>query len=47
MVLGELNLSGGEREAIQQALERMIHERAGSSGSAALTVAINIGIGTK
>jgi SAM-dependent methyltransferase len=47
MVLGELNLSGGEREAIQQALERMIRERAGGSGSAVLTVPINIGIGTK
>jgi SAM-dependent methyltransferase len=47
MVLGELNLSGAEREAIQQALERMVRERAGGSGSAALTVPINIGIGTK
>jgi hypothetical protein len=47
MVLGELNLSGGEREAVQQALERMVRERAGGSGSAALTVPINIGIGTK
>jgi SAM-dependent methyltransferase len=46
-VLGELNLSGGEREMIQQALERMVRERAGSSGSAALTVPINLGIGTK
>jgi SAM-dependent methyltransferase len=47
MVLGELNVSGGEREAIQQALERMVRERAGGSGSASLTVPINIGIGTK
>jgi SAM-dependent methyltransferase len=47
MVLGELNLSGGEREAIQQALKRMVRERAGGSGSPALPVSINTGIGTK
>jgi len=47
MVLGELKVSGGEREAIQQALEKMVRERAGGSGSAVLTVPINIGIGKK
>ena len=47
MVLGELNLAVIETKAIQQALERMIRERAGSSGSAALSVPINIGIRTK
>jgi hypothetical protein len=47
MVLGELNLAVIETKAIQQALEKMIRECAGSSGSAALTVPINIGIGTK
>jgi hypothetical protein len=46
MVLGGLNLTNDERGAIQQALERMIRERAGSS-AAKLTNPINIGIGTK
>ena len=32
MVLGELNLSSDEREVIQQALERLVRERAGGSG---------------
>lgn len=47
MVLGELNLAVIETKAIQQALQKMIRECAGSSESAALTVPINIGIGTK
>jgi len=47
MVLGELNLAVIKTKAIQQALERMIRECARSSGSAALTVPINIGIVTK
>lgn len=46
MVLGGLNLTSGEREAIQRALERLVRERAGS-GRAVLTNPINIGIGTK
>jgi hypothetical protein len=46
-VLSELNLSSGEREAIELALEGMIRERAGGNGSATLTVPINIGMGTK
>ncbi|MGH6943371.1 MAG: class I SAM-dependent methyltransferase [Geminicoccaceae bacterium] len=47
MVLGELNLTGDERGAIQRALEAMVRERAGGSGVAVLTSPINIGIGTK
>jgi ubiquinone/menaquinone biosynthesis C-methylase UbiE len=46
-VLGQLDLSSDEREAIQQSLERMIRERAGGSGRATLVVPINVGIGTK
>lgn len=47
MVLGDLNLTSGEREIIQQALEKLVRERAGGSGPAALTDPINIGNGTK
>jgi ubiquinone/menaquinone biosynthesis C-methylase UbiE len=47
MVLGELNLSGGERESIEQTLERMVRERASGSGVAKLTIPVNIGVGTK
>ena len=47
MVLGELNLTTTSRGVIQQALERMVRERAGGSGAAMLTNPINIGIGTK
>jgi ubiquinone/menaquinone biosynthesis C-methylase UbiE len=47
MVLGELNLSGGERESIEQTLDGMVHERAGGSGVAKLTIPVNIGVGTK
>ena len=47
IVLGELNLSSDEREVIQQALERLVRERAGGSGPAKLTNPINIGVGTK
>jgi ubiquinone/menaquinone biosynthesis C-methylase UbiE len=46
-VLGSLNLTNDERGVIQRALERMIRERAGSSGAAKLTNPINIGVGTK
>jgi hypothetical protein len=46
-VLGSLNLTGAERGAIEQALDRLAHERAGSHGPAKLTNPINIGFGTK
>jgi SAM-dependent methyltransferase len=45
-VLRELSLTAGERDAIRQALEGLLRERAGD-GAAVLTSPINIGIGTK
>lgn len=47
MVLGSLNLMNDERGVVQQALEKMVRERAGGSGAAKLTNPINIGVGTK
>jgi ubiquinone/menaquinone biosynthesis C-methylase UbiE len=47
VVLGSLKLTNGERDVIQQALDRLVRERAGSSDAARLTNPINIGIGTK
>jgi SAM-dependent methyltransferase len=47
MVLGSLNLTENERGVIQQALEKMVRERAGGSGPAKLTNPVHIGIGTK
>jgi ubiquinone/menaquinone biosynthesis C-methylase UbiE len=47
LVLGSLKLTNGERDVIQQALDRLVRERAGSSDAARLTNPINIGIGTK
>jgi SAM-dependent methyltransferase len=47
MVLGQLNLSGDERQITQRALERLVRERAGGSGPAKLTNPINISVGTK
>ena len=47
MVLGGLNLTNDERGVIQQALEKLVRERAGGSGAAKLTNPINIGVGTK
>jgi ubiquinone/menaquinone biosynthesis C-methylase UbiE len=47
MVLGSLKLTGGERDVIQQALDRLVRDRAGSGDAATLTNPINIGIGTK
>jgi ubiquinone/menaquinone biosynthesis C-methylase UbiE len=47
MVLGELNLSGEERQVTESALGKLVRERAGSNGTARLTNPINIGIGTK
>jgi ubiquinone/menaquinone biosynthesis C-methylase UbiE len=47
MVLGSLNLTDDERDMIQQALDRLVRERARLGGMAKLTNPINIGIGTK
>lgn len=47
MVLGSLNLTNEERGVIQQALDRMVRERAGGRETAKLTSPINIGVGTK
>jgi hypothetical protein len=47
MVLASLSLTNDERGTIQQALERLVRERAGGSGPARLTNPIHIGIGTK
>jgi ubiquinone/menaquinone biosynthesis C-methylase UbiE len=46
-MLSGLNLTNDERSTIQQALERMVRERAGGGAAAALTDPINLGIGTK
>jgi len=46
-VLGSLDLTSGERGLIEGAVERLVRERAGSDGKAALTNPINIGIATK
>jgi hypothetical protein len=46
-VLGSLSLTHNERGAVQQALDRMLRERAGGPGAAKLTNPINIGIGEK
>ena len=46
-VLGSLNLTTDERGAIEQAIEKMVRERAGGSGAAKLTNPVNIGIGTR
>jgi ubiquinone/menaquinone biosynthesis C-methylase UbiE len=47
MILAELNLTKEQTAVVQQALERLVCERAGGSGPAVLTNPINIGIGTK
>lgn len=47
MVLGGLNLTSDERGMIQQALEKMVRERAGGDGPAKLTNPVHIGVGTK
>jgi ubiquinone/menaquinone biosynthesis C-methylase UbiE len=46
-ILGELAVTGGERETVEQALERFVRERAGGDGTAVLTVPIHIAVGTK
>lgn len=47
LVLGSLKLTSGERDVIQQGLNRLVRERAGNGDTAKLTNPINIGIGTK
>lgn len=47
ILLDSLRLTNDERGVIQQALEKMVRERAGGSGVAKLTNSINIGVGTK
>jgi ubiquinone/menaquinone biosynthesis C-methylase UbiE len=46
-VLQPLRLTSDEIGAVEQTLEAMVRERAGGTDRAALTSAINIGIGTK
>jgi ubiquinone/menaquinone biosynthesis C-methylase UbiE len=46
-VLEDLSLTTGETGVIQQALNRMVQERAAGADTAELTNPINIGIGTK
>ena len=46
-VLGDLNLTNDEGDAVQQAMEHLVRDRAGDGGSALLSNPINIGIGTK
>jgi ubiquinone/menaquinone biosynthesis C-methylase UbiE len=47
VLAGMLNLTNRERGMVQHTLEKMVRERADSSGVAKLTNPINIGIGTK
>lgn len=47
MVLAELSLTERQTADVQQAMERLVRERAAGNGPAILTSAINIGIGTK
>jgi ubiquinone/menaquinone biosynthesis C-methylase UbiE len=46
-ILAEVNLTTEQTAIVQQALDRMVRERAGESGTAVLTAPINIGVGTK
>lgn len=46
-VLAALDLTPKEREIIQQALDKLVRERAGGAGCALLSNPINIGIATK
>lgn len=47
-VLGRmLNLTNDERGVVQEALDKMVRDRAGDSDAAKLTNPVNIGIGTK
>ena len=46
-ILGSLGLTSDERSEAQQALEKMVRERAGGSPSAKLANPVNIGVGVK
>ncbi len=46
-MLAGLSISADERTAIGEALEALVRERAGASGTARLSNAVHIGIGTK
>jgi ubiquinone/menaquinone biosynthesis C-methylase UbiE len=46
-VLASLTITDNERGVIQQALEKMVRERAGGNGPAKLTNAVHIGIAAK
>lgn len=46
-ILGELSLTMDQITLVRQALDRMVQERSGGTGTAILTNPINIGIGTK
>jgi ubiquinone/menaquinone biosynthesis C-methylase UbiE len=46
-VLAEAKITTEQTEVVRHALDRMVRERAGASGTAVLTVPINIGVGTK
>jgi hypothetical protein len=47
-LLAEAKITTKEQsEKVRQGLDRMLRERAGGSGTAVLTVPINIGVGTK
>ena len=45
MILSEPSLTGDEKDAIRQALQRMVRDRAGGRAAARLANPINIGIG--
>lgn len=45
--LGEAKLTPEQTAVVQDAMEKMVRERAGDSGIAKFTSPINIGIGTK
>ena len=46
-ILADLGLNADETAVVRQALDGLVRERAGGSGSAILTAPINIGIATK
>jgi SAM-dependent methyltransferase len=46
-ILGGLELTRGERDAVGAALERLVRARAGGAGAAVLTNPVHIGVGTK
>jgi ubiquinone/menaquinone biosynthesis C-methylase UbiE len=46
-VLAEAKITKEQTEVVRHALDRLVRERAGASGTAVLTVPINIGVGTK